>query len=90
MIDKIIITLSDTEGFFWVNIGGIEMIHANGKKEVMYSLGLALDKLMYVPKGIHDTTKVYTYGEYLKKKRDKNKGAKDKQNDISEKELDSI
>lgn len=87
MIDKIEITLSDTEGFFWVNIGDVHNVHANGKKEVMSAIGLGLDKLMYVPKGIHDTTKPYTLGEYLKKKREKNKGAKDKQNDISEKEL---
>lgn len=64
MIDKIVITLSDS-GFVNVNIGDVHFIHSNDMKDVLLNISDAIKKLAYFPKSHNDLSAPITREEFL-------------------------
>ena len=72
MIDKIVITLSDS-GFVNVNIGDVHFMHSNDMKDVLLNISDAIKKLAYFPKSHNDLSAPITREEFLKKYSNGNK-----------------
>jgi hypothetical protein len=70
MIDKIVITLSDS-GFVNVNIGDVHFIHSDNTGEVLRNVAEAIKKLAYFPASPQHLTSPITYEEFKLKNKKK-------------------
>jgi hypothetical protein len=66
MIDKIVITLSDS-GFVNVNIGDVHFMHSDNMADILLNVSAAIKKLAYFPSSPQHLTSPITYEEFKEK-----------------------